>query len=62
MVGVGYVGLVSATCFEEMGNNVWCVDSDSREVNGLIDGLIPIYEPGLSKMVKNNADQGRLML
>ena len=60
VVGTGYVGLVTGTCFAEMGNNVWCVDVDEKKVNRLKDGIIPIYEPGLEPMVKNNCAMGHL--
>lgn len=60
VVGTGYVGLVTGTCFAEMGNNVWCVDVDKEKVACLKDGIIPIYEPGLEPMVKNNYSMGHL--
>lgn len=60
VVGTGYVGLVTGTCFAEMGNNVWCVDVDEEKVNCLKNGEIPIYEPGLEPMVKNNYSLGHL--
>ena len=60
VVGVGYVGLVTATCLAEAGNDVICVDSDSKKIAGLKDGVIPIYEPGLSEMVRRNYKLGRL--
>lgn len=60
VVGTGYVGLVTGTCFAEMGNTVWCVDVDENKINKLKEGKIPIYEPGLSEMVVNNHASGSL--
>lgn len=60
VVGTGYVGLVTGTCFAEMGNNVWCVDVDAEKIDRLKNGMIPIYEPGLEPMVKNNYSLGHL--
>ena len=60
MIGTGYVGLVSGTCFADLGNTVYCVDKDEDKINSLDNGEIPFYEPGLKELVTKNFDSGRL--
>jgi UDPglucose 6-dehydrogenase len=59
-IGTGYVGLVSGVCFSDLGNNVICIDKDREKLSRLENGDIPIFEPGLSELVRKNLDAGRL--
>ena len=61
MIGTGYVGLVSGTCFADLGNQVYCVDKDISKINKLNLGISPIYEPGLDELIKKNYSAKRLI-
>lgn len=61
VIGSGYVGLVTATCFAEMGNKIICVDNNEEKLKKLRSGLVPIYEPGLEILFHRNIDKGRLL-
>ena len=60
MIGTGYVGLVSGTCFADIGNQVVCVDKDFNKIKKLNSGISPIYEPGLNELIKKNFLANRL--
>jgi UDPglucose 6-dehydrogenase len=60
VVGTGYVGLVTGTCFAELGNDVVCVDIDEQKVTRMQEGVVPIYEPGLEALFARNIEEGRL--
>ena len=60
IVGTGYVGLVSGTCFSETGVKVTCIDIDEKKIKNLNEGIVPIYEPGLERMINQNVDKKRL--
>ena len=60
VIGTGYVGLVTGTCFAETGNNVICVDIDKDKVEKMKNGIVPIYEPHLDVLFERNIKQNRL--
>lgn len=61
MIGAGYVGLVTGTCLSEIGHNVICIDSNREKIDSLRKGIVPIYEPGLEKLIKKNVKRKRLL-
>ena len=61
IVGTGYVGLVTGTCFADLGNKVYCVDKDKAKIKKLSNSISPIYEPGLDDLIRNNLKGKRLI-
>ena len=62
MIGTGYVGLVSGTCFADIGNQVYCVDKDKSKIDKLNSGVSPIYEPGFNFVISENIFDGKIYL
>ena len=60
VIGTGYVGLVSGSCFSDLGNTVWCVDKDKNKIEMLNNNEVPIFEPGLKELVQKNYHSGRI--
>ena len=60
MVGAGYVGLVSGACLADFGHDVVCIDKDQAKIDSLLEGVMPIFEPGLAELVASNVKAGRL--
>ena len=60
IIGAGYVGLVTGSCFADLGNHVICVDNDKEKIKSLKKGVVTIYEPGLEEMLKRNMKERRL--
>ena len=60
MIGTGYVGLVSGACLADFGHHVTCIDKDRGKIDGLLEGRMPIWEPGLEALVGSNVKRGRL--
>lgn len=61
VIGTGYVGLVTGACFSKMGNKVFCVDVDESKIEGLKNGILPIFEPNLGTLIKSGQEKGDLI-